>query len=253
MRLLATAASFALLGAMQATYADPFPLAASAGDTTATESTAPFVLSDGLTQSLVTNRTALLGKGLAATFDTWDMAAFNHNSKYVFVPSETGLGAGVFRYEFKHGKYKTLLQGNASGIRHADPATWNPANDDYTRLDPATWTPKKTVITGEETTGGRLFEITNPQGNGHINVRWLSKVPAVAHEGLRFDSDGNLYFVDEDNSGSIYKYVPSKPNNLKTGRLSCSRSTPTQVRPAKCGTRPTTRSRPVSAPRPGWR
>ena len=49
-------------------------------------------------------------------------------------------------------------------------------------------------------------------------VRWLSKVPAVAHEGLRFDKAGVLYFVDEFSSGSIYKYVPIVNGNLGNGQ-----------------------------------
>ena len=50
------------------------------------------------------------------------------------------------------------------------------------------------------------------------NIRWLSKVPAVAHEGLRFDKAGVLYFVDESNTGSIYKYVPTVSGNLGNGQ-----------------------------------
>jgi len=49
-------------------------------------------------------------------------------------------------------------------------------------------------------------------------TRWLSKVPAVSHEGLRFDKALNLYFIDESNTGSIYKYVPLVPGNLAVGQ-----------------------------------
>jgi secreted PhoX family phosphatase len=69
-------------------------------------------------------------------------------------------------------------------------------------------------------TGGRLYEIQNPFAatTAEANVRWLSKVPAVAHEGIRFDKAGNLYVVDENNSGSIYKYVPTTPGDLSNGQ-----------------------------------
>lgn len=212
------AASLALLGATQATHAAPFPLPASAPITTVGENTAPFLLSDGLTQSLITNRTILTAKGLPTTFGLWDMSAFDKNSKYVFIPSEVATGAGVFRYTLKTGKFKTLLLGDNTGIRTADPALFNPLVGDYGRLDPATTTPWKTLLVGEENGGGRLFEIRNPNSNGQIIVNWVSSIPGVAHEGLRFDKDGNLYFIDEDNSGSIYKFVPSKKKSLKTGQ-----------------------------------
>jgi secreted PhoX family phosphatase len=55
----------------------------------------------------------------------------------------------------------------------------------------------------------------NPSGAG---VRWLSQIPAIAHEGTRFDSDGNLYMIDEDNSGSIYRYVPTVKGDLGNGQ-----------------------------------
>ena len=39
-----------------------------------------------------------------------------------------------------------------------------------------------------------------------------SILPRVSHEGLAFDSGRNLYFVDELNGGSIYKYTSANPN-----------------------------------------
>src|SRR5688572_33155016 len=111
-----------------------------------------------------------------------------------------------------------MLLGNESGERTADPGQFNPLDDDFARLDPATFTPWGTIITGEETTGGRLFEIFNgfklPEGiptqvekflpGPTFKIAWQSNIPAVAHEGLRFDKNGTLYFIDEDNSGSFY-------------------------------------------------
>ena len=207
-----------LLSSALAAAAAPFPLPASAPLNPATELTAPFVLSDGLTQCLITNRVKLTATGLPATFGLWDMSAFDKNSRNVFIPSEVGAGAGVFRYNLNTRTFTTLMVGNGSGVRASNPALFNPLNDDFSRFDPATYTPWNSLLVGEETTGGRLFEVENPGANGNIKVRWLSKVPAVAHEGLRFDNDGNLYFIVEDNSGSIYKYVPSKKKDLASGQ-----------------------------------
>ena len=37
----------------------------------------------------------------------------------------------------------------------------------------------------------------------HRNV-----VPRTSHEGIQFDRDGNMYFIDELNGGCLYKYTP---------------------------------------------
>jgi secreted PhoX family phosphatase len=65
-----------------------------------------------------------------------------------------------------------------------------------------------------------MFEVRNPfaANPAGAGVRWLSRIPAVSHEGIRFDSDGNLYFIDEDNSGSIYRYVPTVKGDLGNGQ-----------------------------------
>ena len=36
----------------------------------------------------------------------------------------------------------------------------------------------------------------------HQNV-----IPRTSHEGIQFDEDGNMYFIDELNGGNIYKYT----------------------------------------------
>src|SRR4029453_10441541 len=109
------------------------------------------------------------------------------------------------------GDFVNAMEGNGTGVRSTDPSTWDPANDDFSRFDPAQWTPNATVLAGEETSGGRLFEWTNPllSPGPAPAVRWLSGVAAVSHEGLKFDAAGNLYYIDENSSGSIYKYVPN--------------------------------------------
>jgi hypothetical protein len=37
-------------------------------------------------------------------------------------------------------------------------------------------------------------------------------VPRVSHEGLAFDAAKSMYFIDELNGGSVYKYVSANPN-----------------------------------------
>ncbi|QDU65923.1 alkaline phosphatase PhoX [Engelhardtia mirabilis] len=194
-----------------------FPLPATAGDTTPTEATAPFLTPTSVIQTLITDRDTLTPLGLPASFSNWDMVAFDETSRFVFIPAEVSSGAGVFRYDTQDGTFEVLLEGNGSGVRESDPLAWSATNDDYARLDPATLTPWGSVLTGEETTGGRLFEILDPK-SATPTVVWRSNIPAVGHEGLRLGAGGEVYFVDEDNSGSLYKFVPKVAGDLSVGQ-----------------------------------
>ncbi len=154
-----------------------------------------------------------LGSGASMT----DMSAFDPTGRYVFLPHETQFGAGLTRYDTETDKAINLFHGDMNGA-HGD---WS---GDFGALDPATWTPINTLLVGEEWSGqGRLFEITNPmadvESGDTIEMRELNAVPNVSHEGLRFNHDGTaLYFIDEDNSGSIYKYVPSVKGDYSKGQ-----------------------------------
>ncbi len=56
--------------------------------------------------------------------------------------------------------------------------------------------------------------MTNPitAGPNGGNFVWRIIIPRVSHEGLAFDRNNTLYFVDELNGGSIYKYVSTDPD-----------------------------------------
>ena len=155
--------------------------------------------------------------GLGQNASMTDMSAFDPTGRYVFLPHETRYGAGLTRYDTKTDRAVNLFHGNMNGA-HGD---WD---GDFGALDPATWTPKNTVLVAEEWSGqGRMFEVMNPMADVEagetVIVNELGNVPNVSIEGLRFNHAGTaIYFVDEDRSGSIYKYVPSVKGDYTRGQ-----------------------------------
>jgi len=141
----------------------------------------------------------------------WDMITSNETGpaagRYLFMPFETGT-AGVQRIDMQNPHYEERT------VTIVAPGTMGFVSGDASR-----WTPWGGYLTAEESWGagstkGRLFEVTNPitAGPNGGNFVWRSNVPRVSHEGLAFDKDNTLYFVDELNGGSIYKYVSMNPN-----------------------------------------
>ena len=155
--------------------------------------------------------------GLGTNASMFDMSAFDPTGRYVFIPHETEYGAGLTRYDMKNDRAVNILAGDQRG-EYGD---WSA---DFGAMDPATWTPVNTLLVGEEWSGqGRLFEITNPMADVEhgetVIINELNSVPNVSHEGLRFNDDGSaLYFVDEDRSGSVYKFVPSVAGDYSKGQ-----------------------------------
>ncbi len=152
--------------------------------------------------------------GLASTASMFDMVSFDASGKYVFIPHETQFGAGLTRYSIADDFAEVLVEGDGDGAS----GDWSA---DYGAFDPSSWTPNNTLFLAEEWSGqGRLFEVTNPLATANqINMRELNSVPNVSHEGLRFNRDATaLYFIDEDNSGSIYKFVPTVKGDYTKGQ-----------------------------------
>ncbi len=187
------------------TLADFTPLGASVAGGSLPEST-PFLLSSpAFRQETINVNNAGAANGGVKLGDNWDMITLNENGpqagRYLFAPYETG-SAGVRRLDLQTGQAVSIVA----------PGTQNFVNGDASR-----WTPWGTYLTAEETTNGRLFEITNPlDAPGSINFVWRSAVPVSSYEGLVFDKFNNLYFGDEDNGGAVYKFTSVTPNNGAT-------------------------------------
>ncbi|SCX61220.1 alkaline phosphatase PhoX [Nitrosospira sp. Nsp1] len=164
----------------------------------------PFQLSSPLfTQRTLDANTSVAGR----RGYNWDMITAN----------ETGADAG--RYLF------SPFENNISGVKRFDRLTDTSltvvanGTQNFVSGDASRWTPWGSYLTAEESWGkgstkGRLFELTNPTtttGPATSNFIQRTVVPHVSHEGLAFDKNNNLYFIDELNGGSIYKYVSANP------------------------------------------
>lgn len=146
------------------------------------------------------------------------------NSDYIYIPMEVGQGAGLIRYSRNSGSWIPLMVGNNTGTFNINPAGWSHLNDDFGAFDPAVITSKGSLVVAEEWSGnGRIFEINNPataNGTANTAVNWLSNIPSVSHEGIKFDTTGNMYFIDENSSGSVYRFTPKVVGDLTVGKTS---------------------------------
>jgi len=152
----------------------------------------------------------------ATRFDSgnYDMHTANENGpdagRYLFTVFETGQ-AGIQRTDLRTMVTTTIWSSPA-------PA---PALNSHVAFDASRWTPWGSFITAEESWNdlgqpvsiyGRLFEVTNPLANpADINIVHRNILPRVSHEGLAFDKNNNLYFIDERNGGNLYKYTSTNP------------------------------------------
>lgn len=146
----------------------------------------------------------------ANRFDSgnYDMQTVNENGpdagRFLFAPYETG-HCGIQRTDLSTNLTTTI---------------WD--SSDAVSCDASRWTPWGSYLTAEESwsdpganpssTHGRLFEVTNPLADpADIVVIHRSILPRVSHEGLAFDKDNNLYFIDERNGSHIFKYTSANP------------------------------------------
>lgn len=188
-----------------------------AGDTVAGSlpESAPFVLSSSdFRQVNIVTRGDVYE---APRFDSgdYDMHTVNESGpdagRYLFAPYETDQ-AGIQRTDLTNMQTETIF------------AAANPG--DYVAFDASRWTPWGTYLTAEESWSdpgaqvsryGRLFEVKNPLADpAGIQIVHRDILPRVSHEGLAFDAQNNLYFIDERNDSHIFKYTPVNPK-AKTG------------------------------------
>ena len=228
---LATAIGLVLVGS-SAIASDKFqdftPLAASAGPTL--DESMPITFGNPVfVQESIADRNAQLAAGYANS-GNWDMITLNetgdNKGRYLFTVFETGT-SGVQRQDLLTGLTETIWQ--SPGVA--------PALNSHVAFDASYWTPWGTFITAEESwdpnpspqqqTFGRLFELKNAttapgikvgDNNDGADFVHQNVIPRLAHEGIQFDKDGNMYFIDELNGGCLYKYTSAaKLGEVKDG------------------------------------
>jgi hypothetical protein len=205
------------------------PLAASAGPT-ADEATPITFGNPEFTQLSIASRSAQLAAGIPNS-GNWDMITTNETGedkgRYLFTVFETG-SSGVQRQDLKTGLVETIWQ---------SPSSVSPTN--HVAFDASYWTPWGTFITAEEswTTAaggstspyGRLYELRNPTvapgivgavNNTGADFVHRNVIPRTSHEGIQFDRAGNMYFIDELNGGTVFKYTSAaRMQDVKRGAV----------------------------------
>lgn len=126
-----------------------------------------------------------------------DMIALDPSGRYVFTVTE-GSGGQVVKFDTATGQ-KSILA--------TDPS--------WTRLDPIKWhAASGMLVIGEENgSNGRVFQV-DPTTGASTELTWLGH---MSHEGIAFDSHGNVWEGDENHTGAIYKGVPNNPADLTQG------------------------------------
>lgn len=223
--LAGIAASAGVAGATYTSFDQFTPLASSAGPTTDEAHPITFGSAAFQQRSIADRNTQL-----AATepnSGNWDMITVNDTGPrkggFLFTPFETGQ-SGIQRTDLATGETKTVW--------------FSPAPGGHVAFDASYWTPWGTYITAEEswctepagcTTSryGRFFELTNPltaaSVTGNVGedgvLEHRNVIPRVSHEGVQFDKSLNMYFIDELNGGSLYKYTSAASwGDIKSGR-----------------------------------
>jgi uncharacterized protein len=153
--------------------------------------------------------------------DVTQASRFDGGNYDMHTANESGPDAG--RYLF------SVFETQQPGIQRTDLRTlitttiWAaPAPGSHVGFDASRWTPWGSFLTAEESWSdapgtarkyGRLFEVTNPlAAPADIEIEHRNVLPRVSHEGLAFDRNNNLYFIDEHHAGHIYRFTSAKPD-----------------------------------------
>ncbi len=187
----------------------------------------PWVIPQGYSQHIVSDESDL---NIYSGMSDWnDMNTVNESKKH----------AGRFMYrthEVRPGADLNAFSGGAVSVVDLKTglAKIIAQRHDWEALDGIVWTPWHTVLFAEEAitaalgdpavpqaTSGLLYEMAldkdDPATAANVTVR--PQLGSLSHEGIEIDAEGNVYVIDEDRTGAIYKFVPASYGDLSAGQL----------------------------------
>jgi hypothetical protein len=213
---------------------DPIAASAYGMENDADIATTPWVIPEGFTQSIISDETDL---DIYVGTDWHDMNTVNetrmHAGRYLYRTHEVRGGAVG-----NDGNSLRIDGGSGGAVSVVDLKTGEAlevaGRADWEALDGLVWTPWHTLLFAEEVitsarpdpdhpaaTSGLLYELVldprDPTAAESVVVRPL--LGALSHEGIEMDAAGNVYVIDEDRRGSIYKFVPENYGDLSSGQL----------------------------------
>jgi len=136
--------------------------------------------------------------------------------RYLYGGSEVGSNGSVSVTDLVTGQTKIIAQ-----------------RADWESLDPIVWTPWGTLLIAEETNAaarrdpaypsavaGLVYELfLDPNDLTHVvDIKARPAIGSKSHEGMRFDTHGNLYSISERTPGYIFKFVPDTKGDLSSGQ-----------------------------------
>jgi hypothetical protein len=196
--------------------------------------TAPWVIPEGYSQSVIADESDL---NIYVGNDWNDMNTVNetqkHAGRYLYRTHEVRGGAigndgNSLRMDGYSGGAVSVVDLKTGEAKEVV------GRDDWEALDGIVWTPWHTILFAEEAitsqrpdpqapqaTSGLVYELKLKDGDptSMESVTVLPKLGSLAHEGLEIDEEGNVYVIDEDKKGSIYKFVPTTYGDLSDGQL----------------------------------
>ena len=183
--------------------------------------TEPFLVPVGFEQTKVSDETDL--DIYPGESDLDDMNTVNETGQqagcYLYRTHEVDAGGSVSVVDLCGDRgERVLAQGTDGGPITPGAVPFGPRSID---LDGLLWTPWGSILFAEEEPMGRIYEIeldpSDPMAAVAVHDR--ANVGQTCHEGLEVGPDGSLYFINEQNGGSIFRFVPDRRGDLSSGEL----------------------------------
>ena len=196
--------------------------------------TAPWIIPEGYSQSIVSDESDL---NIYVGTDWNDMNTVNetqkHAGRYLYRTHEVRGGAigndgNSLRVDGTSGGAVSVVDLQTGEAKEVV------GREDWEALDGLVWTPWHTLLFAEEAIdslrpdpdapqakSGLVYELKLKAGDPTTmeSVTVLPKLGSLSHEGVEIDQEGNVYVIDEDRKGSIYKFVPTTYGDLSDGQL----------------------------------